>query len=98
MSSISFARGETHNVGSLLPAVWVHAGEEMYPGGVDQLLDLLVPGQVGGADVMSEVEEQLPAQHLVTVHVGDVLHLRLRHLMVAGLVGELQDIERNPLD
>ena len=70
----------------------------MYPGGVNQSLDLLVPGQVGGADVMSQVEEQLPAQHLVTVHVGDIFHLRLRHLVVAGLVGELQDIEGNTLD
>ena len=70
----------------------------MDPGGVDQLLDLLVAGQVGRADVMSEVEEELPAQHLVTVHVGDVLHLRLRHLVVAGLVGELEDIEGNSLD
>ena len=65
---------------------------------MDQSLDLLVPGQVSLADVVGEVEEELPAQHLVTVHVGDVLHLRLHHLVVAGLVGELQDIERNPLD
>ena len=93
-----FNRGDTHNVGSSLPAVRVHAGEEMDPSGVDQSLDLLVPGQVSLADVVGEVEEELPAQHLVTVHVGDVLHLRLRHLMVAGLVGELQDIEGNTLD
>ena len=65
---------------------------------MDQPLDLLVPGQVGGAEVMSEVEEELPAEHLVAVHVGDVLHLRLHQLVVAGLVGELQDIEGNTLD
>ena len=32
------------------------------------------------------------------MHVGDVLHLRLHQLVVSGLVGELQDVERHPLD
>ena len=96
-----------------LPSVRVHAGEEMNSGGVDQLLHLSVPFQVRLADMMGEVEEEFSPEHLMTrdqrtshppdsshlvaVHIGDVLHLRLHQLVVAGLVGELQDVERDPL-
>ena len=69
----------------------------MYPGGGDQLLDVGVPGQVGLTDVVRQVEQQLPAQHLIAVHVGHVLHLRLRQLMVPGVVGELEHVERDSL-
>ena len=47
-----------------LPSVGVHGGEEVDPGGVHQGGHLLVPGKVGGADVVSKVQQQLPAQNL----------------------------------
>ena len=37
----------------------------------------LVSGQVGGAEVLGQVQQQLAAQHLVAMHVGDVLDLGL---------------------
>ena len=47
-----------------LPAVRVHAGEEVDPGGVHQGGHLLVPGQVGRADVVSQVQQQLATKDL----------------------------------
>ena len=47
-----------------LPAVRVHAGEDVDPGGVHQGGHLLVPGQVAGADVVSQVQQQLTTKDL----------------------------------
>ena len=58
-------RYKTDNVSSGLPAVRVHAGKEVDPGGVDQLLDVLVTLHVRLADVVGEVEKELSSQHLV---------------------------------
>lgn len=89
---------DAYVVGGNLPTVGVHAGQQMDPGGVDHALDLLVVGQVLLAQVVGQVEEQLPPQHLVAVHVGHVLHLGLGQLMVTRLVRELEDIEGHALD
>ena len=48
-----------------LPSVRVHAGQDVDPGGVDQGGHLLVPGQVRGADVVSQVQQQLATQNLI---------------------------------
>lgn len=68
---------QTHSVGADLPAVGVHAGHEVDPGAVDQVPDVLVAADVAVAEVLRQVEQQLAAQDLVAVHVGDVLDLRL---------------------
>ena len=59
------------------PTVGIHAGHEVDPGAVHEGLDLLVAGEVLDAEVLGQVEEELPAQDLVAVHVGNELHLRL---------------------
>jgi len=40
------------------------------------------------AEVGGELEEQLPAQHFVAVHVGDVLDLGLASLVHQRVVGD----------
>ena len=67
----------THRIGADLPSVGVHAGHEVDPGAVDQAPDVLVAGDVAVAEVLGQVQQQLAAQHLVAVHVGDVLDLGL---------------------
>ena len=53
-----------YTVSRYLPSVRVHAGEEVDPGGVDEVLDLGVPGQVARAQVVGQVQQQLTTQHL----------------------------------
>ena len=65
----------THVFGRDFPAVWVRAGHEHDPGGVDEPLDVLVPGQILVAEMVGQMEEQLPAKDFVAVHVRDVFHL-----------------------
>ena len=84
---------------------------EVYAGVGHQGGDVSVPGLVGGAEMAGEVEQQLPAQHLVacrqtsgfvaatvlpTVHVCDQFDLRHGELVAAGDAGELQRVERHP--
>lgn len=66
-----------HLRGGLLKAVWVHGGHEVDAGAVDEVDDGLVALLVLIAQVLSQVDEQLPAHGLVAVHVGDVFKLRL---------------------
>lgn len=63
--------------GRQLVAVGVHGGQEVDARGVDQGLHALVAQRVLGAQVLRQVEEQLAAQHLIAVHVGDQLDLWL---------------------
>lgn len=60
-----------------LIAVWVHGGQDVDTRGVDEHLDALVPQQVLGAQVLRQVDEKLPPQNLITMHVTHVLHLWL---------------------
>lgn len=60
-----------------LVAIRVHGGQDVDAGGVDEGLDALVSLQVLRAQELSQVDEQLAAQDFVSVHVGDVLDLRL---------------------
>ena len=66
-----------HLRSGLLEAVWVHGGHEVDAGVVDEVDDGLVALLVLVAQVLGQVDEQLSAHGLVTVHVGDVLKLRL---------------------
>lgn len=68
---------KTYSVCGSLPSVRVHAGHEVDPGGVDESSDVLVARQVLGAEVVRQMEQQLTTKHLVAMHVGNVLHLRL---------------------
>ena len=52
-----------------LPSVRVHAGQDVYPGGVHQAGHLLVPGQVGRADVVSQVQQELATQDLIMTDI-----------------------------
>lgn len=76
----------------------------MDPGGVHQLLHVLVPLKVGLTDVLGQVEKQLSAQHLhmwfddcqkylynhlIAVHVGHILHLWLSKFMVSWIIRKL---------
>ncbi len=47
------------------------------PGAVDETLDLLIVVGVLGAEVVGKLKKELTAQHLVAVHVRDVLEFRL---------------------
>ena len=47
---------ETHVFCGNLPPVRVHAGQDVDSGGVHEALDVLVPGQVRGAQVVSQVQ------------------------------------------
>ena len=67
----------THGICCSFPSVWVHGWHEVNPCAVDQLPDVLVAGQVLGAQVVRQVEQQLTTQNLIPMHVGYVFHLRL---------------------
>lgn len=43
--------------------------------GVDEVLDSLVPQQMFCAQVLSQVDQQLPAHDFISVHVSNVLYL-----------------------
>lgn len=60
-----------------LVSVGVHGGQEVDAGVGDQLDDALVPSLVLLADVLHEVEQQLPAQYLVPMHPCNVAELWL---------------------
>lgn len=60
-----------------LVPVGVHGGQEMDAGDVDEGLDALVPQLILGAQVLSQVDQQLAAQDFISVDVADVFHLRL---------------------
>ena len=47
-----------------LPPIWIHAWHHVNSGGVDQLDDVLVACQVGGAQVVCQVKQQLTTKHL----------------------------------
>lgn len=49
----------------------------MDAGGVEQALDAGAAQQVLGAQVLRQVDEHLPACHLIAVDVADELHLGL---------------------
>ena len=59
-----------------LVAIGVHGGQEVDAGFFDQADDALVAPLVLLAHVLHQVEQELPAQHLVPVHPGDVSELR----------------------
>ena len=63
--------------GRQLVAVGVHGGQDVDARAVDQRLHALVAQRVLGAQVLGQVDEQLAAEHLVTVHVAHQLDLRL---------------------
>ena len=63
-ASAQLSTATTHRVGGNLPAVGVHGGEEVDPGVVHQLDGVLVPGQVGVAQVVGQVEQELTAEYL----------------------------------
>ena len=54
----------TYIISSSLPTIRVHAGQDVDPGVVDQLDDLLVPGQVRVAQVVGKVQQQLTSKNL----------------------------------
>ena len=60
-----------------LVAVGVHGGQQVDPRLGDEPYDSLVSAFVLATHELHEVEQQLAAQHLVTVHVGHVAELRL---------------------
>lgn len=62
-------------VGDLIP-IGVHRGHDVNARVIHQVGDFRV-GTVIAAQVLDQVEHQLSADHLVSVHVGDVLKLRL---------------------
>lgn len=57
--------------GGDLIAVGVHGGQDMDTRGVDDGLNPLIPQQVLGAHVLSQVYQQLSAQHLIPMHVSN---------------------------
>lgn len=66
-----------HLRSGLLEAVGVHGGHEVDAGVVDEVDDGLVALLVLVAQVLRQVDEQLPAHGLVAMHVGNVLKLWL---------------------
>lgn len=60
-----------------LVAVGVHGGQDVDAGGVDEALNALISNQVLGAQVLSQVDQQLATQDLIPVNVANVLDLRL---------------------
>ena len=51
----------------------------MDAGGAEEFLHHLVPGPVAVAQVHGQFEQYLPGHHLVTMHVTDILELRLHY-------------------
>lgn len=66
-----------HLRGSLLEAVRVHGGHDVDARAVDELHDGLVALLVLVAQVLGQVDQQLPAHRLVPMHVANVLKLWL---------------------
>lgn len=70
-------------------AIRVHGGHQVDVRAVDQ------PPQIGhplvvAQQVLGQVDEQLPADGLVAVHVGNVLHRRRQQVPLAGVPRDLQ--------
>lgn len=71
------SRGVCYLSGCHLVAVGVHGGQDVDARVMNQPHDPLVSGPVLLTEELGELDEQLPAQHLVAVHVAHVLELRL---------------------
>lgn len=67
----------TYSFGSGLPSVRIHRRHQMDPSRVDEFDDVLIILKIFGAEMVGEFEQEFPAQHLVPVHVGYVLELRI---------------------
>lgn len=65
--------------GGQLIAIWIHGGQNVDAGGVDDGLNSLVPQNVLWTQVLGQVDEQLAAQHLVAMHVAHQLDLWLHY-------------------
>lgn len=66
-----------HLRGGLLESIWIHGGHQVDASVVDEVDDSLVALLVLVAQVLSQVDDQLSAHGLVSVHIADVLELRL---------------------
>ena len=77
MVNVAYAKSTHVVVCGDSPSVRIHAWDEMDPGGIYQCLDFVVPVGVFLAQEISQMQEQLSTRNLVSVHVGDVFHLRL---------------------
>lgn len=66
-----------HRLRRQLPAVRVHGGQEVDARGGEEVEDVLVPGAPALTQVVGQSQQQLAPHHLVAVHVGHVLELRL---------------------
>lgn len=72
MQRLILARAGTYRIRGDLPAVRVHRWQQMDTRQVDQLLYVRVACQVTLTQVIGGVKQQFAAQHLVSVHVGDI--------------------------
>lgn len=80
---------------SHLVSIRVHGGQNMDAGGVDEGLDALVPQQILWAQVLSQVDQQLPAQDFISMHVADVLYLGLDYRGVTFTTGYRSNVLDN---
>lgn len=66
----------------------------MDPSRVDEFDDVLIILKIFGAEMVGEFEQEFPAQHLVPVHVGYVLELRINwnQIYIQLLVDNSKDI------
>lgn len=61
------------------PTIRIHAGHYVDASRVDQGDNGLIAGQVLLAQIIGKLQEQLSAQYLIAVHVGNVLELGLHY-------------------
>ena len=55
---------QSYRICGNLPAIRVHGRQQVDPGGVQQLHNLWISGQVGGAEMVCKVEKQLSTKNL----------------------------------
>jgi hypothetical protein len=77
-----------------LPAVWIHGGHKVDSGLFYQSLDVGIACHVLLAEVISQFQDQLATQDLVSVHISYIFKLRLHDLVVSRFRGKLNEIER----
>ncbi len=65
--------------GCFLEAVRIHGGHDVNACGVDQVNDGVIALLILITEILSQIDEQLSAHGLITMHVPNVLKLRLTY-------------------
>jgi len=80
-----------------VPAVRIHARQQMNAGSLNQVHYIRLTSQIGIAELDHELDENLATDHFIAVHVSDVFEFGLAELMDTGAIGEGNYSQRQAL-